>query len=193
MMKMLRKIIKRKKTKKDDDEKSEKSEKSKKNDEDDDPKEEEGKPKKKRKPRKKKQNFTRPVVCKVLNSLELEIKKIAGGVSHTVLLTKKGEVYSWGRNHYGQLGHGIDDEMVEEPRKIENIERVVDIACGALHTVLVTRDGVVYAFGLTRDGRIPSSNEKEKSPMVVCEEIKKNKVVGVACGKRHTLLIATEN
>jgi alpha-tubulin suppressor-like RCC1 family protein len=35
----------------------------------------------------------------------LEIDKIACGNRHNLLLTAKGEVYSWGCNKYGQLGH----------------------------------------------------------------------------------------
>jgi hypothetical protein len=39
------------------------------------------------------------------------ITQIACGQSHTLLLTEAGEVYSFGRNAYGQLGHGEDEPV----------------------------------------------------------------------------------
>jgi alpha-tubulin suppressor-like RCC1 family protein len=39
------------------------------------------------------------------------IIEIACGQSHTLLLTEGGQVFSFGRNAYGQLGHGEDEPV----------------------------------------------------------------------------------
>ena len=41
-----------------------------------------------------------------LGSGENPVSKIGAGARHSVAILKNGEVYSWGWNKYGQLGHG---------------------------------------------------------------------------------------
>lgn len=48
----------------------------------------------------------------------VQVMAIACGREHTLVLTFGGDVYSWGSNKYGQLGHG-DHHNQPEPRRIE--------------------------------------------------------------------------
>jgi alpha-tubulin suppressor-like RCC1 family protein len=66
---------------------------------------------------------------------KLELVQIECGTSHTVGLTKNGEVFSWGDNDYGQLGHG-DREGRAVPKKVESLDELVitKISCGKIHT-----------------------------------------------------------
>lgn len=54
---------------------------------------------------------------------EETVTQISAGYDHTVALTDKGAIYSWGRNHSGQLGHSdsyIDIYSMEDyPRMID--------------------------------------------------------------------------
>jgi len=148
-------------------------------------------------PRKKikKDHHIRPVKATLINELKLDnIKKICGGHQHSAILTDDGEVYIWGRNNFGQLGLGKKaDEEVAEPTRLPAIKNIVDISCGAYHTVIVNREGDVYAFGLSRDGRIPSDNDTENVPFKICGELKKHKIIQVHCGKRHNLLVGEKS
>jgi len=109
-------------------------------------------------------------------------------------LTDEGEVYIWGSNAHGQLGLGKKlDEEVADPTRLPNMKDVVDISCGSYHTMLVNRDGEVFAFGMTRDGRIPSEKEEETKPLKICGKIKKHKIIQVHCGKRHNLLVGVKD
>ena len=70
---------------------------------------------------------------------------ICGGV-HTLGLSKKGHVYSWGRGEGGQLGHAFEDLekpsdfeiFLTKPRKIAYFLNkgiiVTKIACGDAHS-----------------------------------------------------------
>jgi len=139
--------------------------------------------------KKKKDNHIRPVAATLINALKIKIVKITGGITHTAILAKNGDVYIWGKNNYGQLGLGKKlEEEVAEPTKL-GIDDVVDISCSAYHTAIVTKSGEVYAFGYTKDGRIPSDNETENEPIKIDTRKLKHKIVQVHCGKRHTLLI----
>lgn len=85
------------------------------------------------------------------------VVSLSCGVAHTLALTEEGEVYSFGRNAYGQLGLGDAEEqegVVERlPSKstpqliswfkdnLEKGEKVVQIYCGSHHSAAVTSAG----------------------------------------------------
>eukprot|EP01098_Paradermamoeba_levis_P004143 TRINITY_DN1797_c1_g2_i2.p1 TRINITY_DN1797_c1_g2~~TRINITY_DN1797_c1_g2_i2.p1 ORF type:complete len:286 (-),score=65.71 TRINITY_DN1797_c1_g2_i2:186-986(-) len=78
-----------------------------------------------------------------------KIKKISASAWHSLVLFENGEVFSWGWNGDGQLGHP-EVENVGIPTKIQiksKNERVVDIACGLRHTILLFGCGLVHSFG----------------------------------------------
>ena len=67
--------------------------------------------------------------------------------SGTVGLTKKGEVFSWGDNGYGQLGHG-DKESRRVPTKVAAFNGLVitNISCGKYHTAALTDKGEILTW-----------------------------------------------
>ena len=72
--------------------------------------------------------------------------QIACGMSHTAALSINGEVFTWGDNDFGQLGHGQKYRNV--PTKVESLsgEIIVKIACGHDHTAVVTERGKVLTW-----------------------------------------------
>ena len=52
-----------------------------------------------------------PIVCEK-TGLEGDIEEVRCGSAHSVLLTKKGQVYVWGSNSRGQLGMSHVSELV---------------------------------------------------------------------------------
>ena len=90
-----------------------------------------------------------------------KIETIVCGAEHTVAITNDGEVYTCGLNLKGQLGLG-DTHNRNSPTLVENVssrhlsyqgyslekgERVVQAACGGLHTLLITDRNKVLACG----------------------------------------------
>ena len=82
-----------------------------------------------------------------LNINNIPWTQIASGVWHTVALSTKGEVYSWGRGDVGQIGHG-DWENRNVPTKVEGLsgEVVIKVACGLYHTASLTAGGKVFTW-----------------------------------------------
>jgi alpha-tubulin suppressor-like RCC1 family protein len=68
------------------------------------------------------------------------IKKIACGSYHSMALTITGEVYTWGSNQFGQLGHN------DESKKI-NLSNIKKISCGTFHSMAITTQGETYVWG----------------------------------------------
>ena len=75
---------------------------------------------------------------------KLEWIQIECGQRHTVGLTRQGEVFSWGDNIFGPLGHG-DEEDRSVPTKVESLDGLVitKISCGAHHTAALTDKGEI--------------------------------------------------
>lgn len=71
------------------------------------------------------------------------IEDIACGQHHTLARTKSGKIFSFGRFHYGRLGHGKLEADVQKPKLIEALkdEKVIKIACGNESSFFVTENG----------------------------------------------------
>lgn len=97
--------------------------------------------------------------------------QIAAGASHTLVVTSSGQLYSFGRNLFGQLGIATNSEtnnanptpsLVALPGAIGT---TTQIAAGENHSLAVTSGGQLYAFGRNRSGQLGSAvnNETDKA------------------------------
>ena len=77
---------------------------------------------------------------------EAVVVQVAAGDSHSMALTATGGLYSWGKGDHGQLGHG-DKENLAVPRVVGGIGGAVGMAGGARHSLVITTEGRVLAFG----------------------------------------------
>jgi alpha-tubulin suppressor-like RCC1 family protein len=78
---------------------------------------------------------------------EAMVVQIAAGGSHSMALTTTGELYAWGENTYGQLGHGGKDSLAV-PRVVDGIKgAVTGMAGGERHSLVTTAEGRVLVFG----------------------------------------------
>ena len=93
-------------------------------------------------------NIDAPLPKALESAVVLDVHNIACGSRHAALVTRQGEVFSWGEELGGRLGHGVDAD-VSHPKLIDafsgiNIEFV---ACGEYHTCAVTLSGDLYTWG----------------------------------------------
>jgi len=122
------------------------------------------------------------------------VEFVATGVSHhTVAITAGGRLYTWGHGGSGQLGHG-DTDFRLVPTLVEAGEfvglRVTMAACGALHTLIVTQDGSLWACGRGNNGRLGLNTINGQSVFVRVEI--DTKIVAVAAGLHHSLAVAED-
>ena len=88
---------------------------------------------------------------------DVEIVFIDAGEFHAAAIASNGEVYTWGLNTFGQLGHG--DRMNRlTPTKVGALSdknvRIQWISCGRSHTVAVSDYGEVFAWGSNEYGQL---------------------------------------
>jgi RCC1 and BTB domain-containing protein len=67
--------------------------------------------------------------------------------------------------------------------------RVVQIACGSGHTVVLTDDGEVYTWGRGDDGRLGHGDNGWKFVPRLVEELRGKKIRQVTCGSYHTAAV----
>ncbi|KYQ94330.1 hypothetical protein DLAC_04627 [Tieghemostelium lacteum] len=88
------------------------------------------------------------------------IKSISCGESHTLALSEQYQVFSWGCNKWGQLGHN-DKENRSQPKllEIQTTAIIKDVNCGSQHSFLLTQFGEVFSFGCGTHGRLGHGDE----------------------------------
>ncbi|XP_015232879.1 PREDICTED: alsin [Cyprinodon variegatus] len=90
-----------------------------------------------------------PLCIKSLN--KKEVIRVAAGAHHSIALTAQSQVYSWGSNICGQLGHMETPSTVPRLAKLSEGIRVWDASAGEQHTLLLA-DGdciqpIIYYSG----------------------------------------------
>lgn len=118
----------------------------------------------------------------------IPVKDISSGHWHNLAVSAYGDVYSWGWNQHGQLGHTHQQSIVLVPTLVDGIPSDVLISyvsCGSRHSSCVSDEGRCYMWGWNGYGQIPNSDEKiVKRPIVV-----KGPVTSVVCSFWSTLVI----
>lgn len=87
-----------------------------------------------------------------------EVIQVAAGEAHTLFLHRDGLVSSHGTNYQGQLGNGKGGAPSWKIVRVLGLENVVHIAAGGDHSMAVTRDGKVWAWGNNNLGALGLGN-----------------------------------
>lgn len=78
-----------------------------------------------------------------------DVVEVSCGSEHTGAVTNDWRCHTWGSGCHGQLGTGVTDHPHKRPTNIVklNAVRARFIACGGLHTAVLSHDGRVFTFG----------------------------------------------
>ncbi|KAG7333755.1 hypothetical protein KOW79_002162 [Hemibagrus wyckioides] len=100
-------------------------------------------------------------VCAVPALKYLGVSSISCGAAHTAILTKTGEVYTFGEGTHGQLGHNsTNNELL--PKKVDGFDGPAkQVTCGSHHTLVLMPSGILFTFG--RDVQAQASGGTENS------------------------------
>jgi alpha-tubulin suppressor-like RCC1 family protein len=131
------------------------------------------------------------------------VHSIAFGERHFLVLMDTKNVYSWGSNEAGQLGHGTQ-ERVKSPKHIEALlgASIDRIAAGSDYSLAVSKTGMVYAWGNGARGNLGIDFEtiednffiiKDKKIIMVpwmVDSLKDKRVGKIAAGKQVSLFLS---
>ena len=100
-----------------------------------------------------------PVVVRGLPA-DHRVVAISAGQSFSLALLENGEILAWGSNGNGQLGIGDDqyqDQSSPAPVDRSGVlagKRIIAISAGAGHSLALSDDGIVYAWGANFNGQL---------------------------------------
>jgi alpha-tubulin suppressor-like RCC1 family protein len=118
---------------------------------------------------------------------------VDAGCAHNLVLGAGGEVYSFGFDAYGQLGHGSQANQ-PTPQVIKALKgiKVRAVAAGRLHSLVVSSAGEVYSFGNGTSGRLGHGDEQIQLTPKVIEALAGVKVREVAAGAGYSLVLSED-
>ena len=131
------------------------------------------------------------------NLSDKQIIQFNNSDNHTIARTINGNIYYWGYNRSGYLGNGNSDEVNFHKPEINKylLNENIDISCGSYHTLVLTLNGEVYAWGGNYLGQIGNGlqdlNGRALKPFKV-DAFHGEKIKSISCGSSHSMAL-TEN
>ncbi|KAI2660512.1 Alsin [Labeo rohita] len=121
---------------------------------------------------------------------------VSAGSYHCSAVTEDGLIYMWGENSHGQCGvSGMDQVTSPTPVNVVDGEthppqlvRVLNVACGAQHTLALSRKHEVWAWGSGCQLGLVTNVFPVWEPQKV-EHLVGRYVVQIACGGFHSLAL----
>ena len=89
-----------------------------------------------------------------------DIIRIECGSYHSICLDINNDMYIFGKNIYGQLGLGDNDNR-DKPIKHPSLSNIIDISKGGNNTFVKTSNNEIYAFGYNRYSNLGIKTEGE--------------------------------
>ncbi|XP_048559159.1 PH, RCC1 and FYVE domains-containing protein 1-like isoform X1 [Triticum urartu] len=125
----------------------------------------------------------------------LDVQSIACGENHAAIITKQGEVFSWGKESGRKLGHKVNDSA-QCPKMVESLAsvHVKAVAFGSKHTCAVTVSGELFEWGEGAHGLGLLNNWHGRNqwlPHKLFGPMDNISVSKIACGDWHTAIITS--
>jgi hypothetical protein len=115
----------------------------------------------------------------------ITIKKLAIGGNHSLLLTRYGDLFIWGKNNFGQLGVG-DNYNYLTPHQLP-YDDINSISAGYYHSLFIKKY-CLYTWGYNSYGQLGLGDDinKNKPSLVYLDS-----VITAVCGFSYSVAITT--
>ena len=137
----------------------------------------------------------------LLTDFPEKIKKISLGGEHSIILTTKNNIYVSGLNIFGQLGLG-DYENRYNFTNIDiykNIlmnnkgEKIIDIAAGAQHSLLLSNKNNVYYCGFNKNNFLDKNEDINIFTQITDEKLKDKRIHFIRAGMNISAILFEDN
>ncbi len=122
-----------------------------------------------------------------------KVVAVAASTDSSFALTSTGAVLGWGLNDQGQLGDGTSGNNNVPPGNVSLPAgtTVIAIAAGSLHTLALTSNGAVLAWGYNAQGELGDGNRKNTDVPVKVKLPAGVKVTAIAAGGYDSLALTS--
>ena len=127
----------------------------------------------------------------------LEGKRIValdGGEHHSLAVSEKGEVFSFGRGDSSQLGLGDGSDQKLCPTKVENISDmgIMKLSAGSNQNVAISSSAELYTWGFGEMGQLANGKAADEHvpQLVTTRPVADMFVLDAASGGQHSVILA---
>ncbi|XP_030381589.1 probable E3 ubiquitin-protein ligase HERC2 [Scaptodrosophila lebanonensis] len=121
------------------------------------------------------------------------VKAVFCGCSYSAAITNSGNLYTWGRGTYGRLGHGnSDDQCLPAIVMAVADHEIIDVALGSgdAHTLCLTAEGLVYAWGDGDYGKLGNGSCNSSLLPIIIETLPR--IQRVFAGAQYSLALSVD-
>jgi alpha-tubulin suppressor-like RCC1 family protein len=114
---------------------------------------------------------------------------VAAGEEHSCAVQEDGQLLCWGDNHFGQLGHGVQEHHSFPPGPVPIAGKAMAVAAGRRHTCALLRDRTVQCWGEGFEGQLGDGLRKDSlTPVLVTVRgsTPLERVTAITAGSQHT-------
>ena len=131
----------------------------------------------------------RPTEVRALSGVRLVAFTI--GSAHNIAIEEGGKCYTWGKCHYGQLGHGEMDQNELVPRPVGALGsiKMTSVGAGDSHVLAVSDAGELYTWGVGFYGCLGHGDETSLTVPKLVEKLQGEKIVSAIGGAFHSLAV----
>jgi alpha-tubulin suppressor-like RCC1 family protein len=116
------------------------------------------------------------------------VKQIATGGHHTLILKQDGTVWAIGANEHGQLGIDKQSSAIQtKPVQVIGLKNVVAVAAGDNHSLSLSADGRVFAWGGNESGQLGNATRKNAVKPIEVKGVVR--ILRLAAGKSVSLAL----
>ncbi|XP_017473434.1 PREDICTED: regulator of chromosome condensation [Rhagoletis zephyria] len=132
-------------------------------------------------------------IIKPIDTKFQNIKQIAGGQHHTLLLKNDGTCYSIGRSDYGRLGLGSVSSDIKELQFIKSLadKFVVYVSCGEAQSFALTDDGKLYSWGMGSNYQLGTASDDDalEPVQIISKQTEGKRIIRVSSGGQHSIFL----
>jgi alpha-tubulin suppressor-like RCC1 family protein len=112
------------------------------------------------------------------------VLSVSCGRHHTLVVLENGDLFTFGSGSDGQLGHGDFGVSTQFPRRVDSLVGVPirATAGGTSHSLALTRNGRVFAFGSGRHGALGGGDYIASSLPQLVTALIDQRVIEIAAG-----------
>ena len=140
--------------------------------------------------------------CPIAAAAGVKFNFICAGKEHSAGISADGQLYTWGENVDGRLGHksgevsysGERGRTLTEPSIVQALRDVSvrRVACGVRHMLCLTDVGRLFTCGAGSRGRLGLGHEEGRDSPVPVEAMNDLVVICIACGGGHSVAAADD-
>ncbi|XP_073837687.1 regulator of chromosome condensation 1 [Musca autumnalis] len=139
-----------------------------------------------------------PTIINPINTKIENVKQIAGGQHHTLILKEDGSVFVIGRKDYGRLGLGtVADDLTElKPITALKGKKIVSVSCGEAQSFALTDDGKLYSWGMGSNHQLGTGSDDDalEPVLIVSKQTEGKRIIRASSGGQHSIfLVEDEN